>query len=54
MVYIDIEKAIFGTIRNEEYTVRVAKTIEGDQELIEAGFEYVTDREGAKIYRKRK
>ena len=38
----------------EEYTSRVAKTLKEDQELIEAGFEYVTERDGIKIYRKRK
>lgn len=54
MIYIDIEKAIYGQLRDEEFTVRVATTLEEDQELIEAGFEYVTERDGAKIYRKRK
>lgn len=54
MVYIDIKKAIYGQFRDEEFTVRVATTLEEDQEFIEAGFEYVTDRDNAKIYRKRK
>lgn len=54
MVYIDIERAIYGEHREEEFTTRVAHTIEEDQELIEAGFEYVTERDKAKIYRKRK
>jgi integrase len=39
---------------DDEYTVRVAHTIEEDKQLIEAGFEYVTERDGYKIYRKRK
>jgi len=38
----------------EEYTVRVAQTIEEDKELIENGFQFVTEREGMKIYKKRK
>ena len=38
----------------DEYTVRVAETIQEACGLIEAGFEYVTDMEGAKIFRKRK
>ncbi|MEM2111943.1 MAG: hypothetical protein QXX08_08735 [Candidatus Bathyarchaeia archaeon] len=38
----------------DEYTVRVDHTIEEDKQLIEAGFEYVTERDGYKIYRKRK
>lgn len=54
MVYIDIEKAIYGQLRDEEFTVRVATTLEEDRELIKVGFEYVTERDGAKIYRKRK
>lgn len=54
MVYINIERAIYGELIDEEFTSRVALTIEDDRELIEAGFEYVTERDGAKIYRKRK
>ena len=38
----------------DEFHVRVAKTLKQDKELIQAGFEYVTERDGAKIYRKRK
>jgi hypothetical protein len=32
----------------------VAKSLKEDKELIEAGFEYVTERDEVKIYRKRK
>jgi len=39
---------------DDEYTVRVAHTIEEDKQLLEAGFEYVTERDDYKIYRKRK
>lgn len=42
------------TFENDEFHVRVAETLEEDKELIEAGFEYVTERDGLKIYRKRK
>jgi len=38
----------------EEYTCKVATNTEEDKELIENGFEYVTERDGLKIYRKRK
>ncbi len=38
----------------DEYTVRVAKTLKEDEELLKAGFEYVTERDGIKIYRKRR
>ena len=39
---------------SDEYSVRVAHSLEEDKELIESGFEYITEREGFKIYRKRK
>jgi len=38
----------------DEYTVRVAQTIEEDKELIENGFQFVTERDRMKIYKKRK
>jgi type 1 fimbriae regulatory protein FimB/type 1 fimbriae regulatory protein FimE len=37
-----------------EYVCRVAKTLEEATQLIEAGFEYVTDVDGCKLFRKRK
>jgi hypothetical protein len=40
--------------RNEEYVSATASTIEGAQRLVEAGFEYVTDINGVKLFRKRK
>jgi hypothetical protein len=40
--------------KNEEYTCRAAWTMEEAQRLIEAGFEYVCEVEGAKFFRKRK
>jgi len=46
--------SVFDSFESDEYHVRTAKTIKEDEELIEAGFEYVTDRDGFKIYRKRK
>lgn len=38
----------------DEYHVRTAKTLKEDEELLKAGFEYVTERDGVKFYRKRK
>ena len=40
--------------KSDEYTVRVAETVEAACELVEAGFEYITEIEGQKIFRKRK
>jgi integrase len=37
-----------------EYVCRTTKTIEEDAQLINAGFQYVTERDGIKLYRKRK
>lgn len=39
---------------SDEYTCRVAKSLEEASKLIEAGFEYVTELDGAKLFRKRK
>ncbi|MEM2385482.1 MAG: tyrosine-type recombinase/integrase [Candidatus Bathyarchaeia archaeon] len=52
-VYINIEHAIFQAT-NDEYHVKVAHDLKEACALIEAGFEYVTDMEGVKIFRKRK
>ena len=38
----------------DEFTCRTAKTIEEAKGLIEAGFDYVTDMNGYKLFRKRK
>jgi len=34
--------------------VRTAKTLKEDEELLKVGFEYVTELNGIKIYRKRR
>ena len=49
MVYTHLVK-----FESDDYHVRVARTLEEDKELLETGFEYVTEREGLKLYRKRK
>ena len=36
------------------YHAKTATNVKEDEELIAAGFEYVTERDGIKIYRKRK
>jgi len=55
LIYIDLEHAIFRT-KNDQFTVRVAETVEEACQLIEVGFEYVTGDyvDGGKIFRKRK
>jgi hypothetical protein len=39
---------------SEEYTVKIASTIDEFTALLESGFEYVSDYEGKKVLRKRK
>jgi uncharacterized protein related to proFAR isomerase len=53
-VYINLEQAIFNEGDNSECTSRIAKTIKGARTLLEAGFEYVTDMDEFKLFRKRK
>jgi len=42
------------SFEGDDYHVKTSRTLEEDEELLKAGFEYVTEREGVKIYRKRK
>ena len=39
---------------NDEYVSKVARTVQDTCELVELGFEYVCEMDGAKIFRKRK
>ena len=49
MIYIQLVN-----FEADEFTCRVANTIKEAKELVEAGFDYVTDVDGAKLFRKRK
>ena len=40
--------------QTDEYTSAVAKNVKKARELIEAGFEYVTEMNGVKIFRRMK
>jgi integrase len=53
LIYIDLEKAAFKET-NDEFTVKVADTLDEACKLLEVGFEYVTDMDGKKLFRKRK
>jgi integrase len=53
MVYINLEQAIF-TSTPEEFHIKVTDNLEEACKLLEVGFEYVTDMEGKKVFRKRK
>ena len=41
-------------LRSDEFACKVARTVDEATKLIESGFEYVTDLEGLKLFRKRK
>lgn len=53
LIYIQIEEAIFSR-EAEQYICRIAETINEAKMLIEAGFQYVCDFNGAKMFRKPK
>ncbi|MEM1589913.1 MAG: hypothetical protein QW175_05800 [Candidatus Bathyarchaeia archaeon] len=53
LVYITIENALFQNT-NDDFHVRTAKMVEEACRLFEVGFEYVTEIDGVKIFRKRK
>jgi len=52
-VYINLEQAVF-TQENDEYHVKAVETLEEACKLLEVGFEYVTDMDSFKVFRKRK
>jgi len=53
MIYIDIEKAIYGEL-SQEFTVKVAEDAEEISKLLEVGFEYVCEKDDRLFFRKRK
>ena len=42
------------TLETDDYHCKTANTIKEDTDLIENGFEYVTEIDGTKLFRKRK
>jgi hypothetical protein len=52
LLYVQLGEALFQG--DQDYISKVAKTEREICKLVEAGFEYVTEFEGAKIFRKRK
>ena len=41
-------------LKEDEYDVTASTSIEEDQELLKVGFEYITERNGIKLYRRPK
>ena len=52
--YINLEAALYHSSNNDDFHVEVANNLDDACKLLEAGFEYVTDMEGKKLFRKRK
>jgi hypothetical protein len=48
-----LEETIFND-QNDEFCVKVAATIDEAKKLLETGFDYVTDMEGQKLFRRRR
>jgi len=53
LIYIQLEEALFKE-EDEEFVCKTAKSVEEAQALIEAGFDYVCEVEGVKLFKKRK
>ena len=53
LIYIHLEAAIFKTA-NDAFTVKTAKTLKEAEQLLEVGFEYITEIDKVKLFRKRK
>ena len=53
LIYIDLETALFRE-GNDDFTVKVASTLDEACKLLEAGFEYVCEMENMKLFKKRK
>ena len=49
-----LEHAVFNTGDDYQFHVKVAHNLKEACELTEAGFEYITEMDGCKIFRKRK
>ena len=54
MQYINLEAALYHQSNNDDFHVKVAETLTEACKLLESGFEYVTEMEGKKLFRKRK
>jgi hypothetical protein len=52
--YIHLEKMMYEGEANDQFTVKIANTMEEAIKLMEVGFEYHAEVEGNKLFRKRK
>ncbi len=54
MKYIHLERTLYQANDKDEWVVKAVKTVEEASELIKVGFEYVTEVQDFKLFRKRK
>jgi hypothetical protein len=54
MRYVHLEKTIYQESDTDKLAVRAVKTVEEASELLKVGFDYVTEMEGFRLFRKRK
>jgi integrase len=54
LIYIQIDKALFANVPNDDFTIRAARTIDEATRLGEIGFEPFVVMEGVQLFRKRK
>ena len=53
LLYVQLAETIFKET-TDEFTVRVARSLDDACDLLEVGFDYVTDIDDVKLFRKRK
>lgn len=53
LLYVQLAEVLFNEAP-DEFTTRVTKTVKGARALIEAGFDFVLEMDGVKIFRKRR
>jgi hypothetical protein len=52
--YIHLKQILYNVERNDQFTVKVADTLENAVKLMELGFEYHAEIKGHKLFRKQK
>jgi hypothetical protein len=50
--YIELYTEIYGDLKPEQYVCETASTVKEAKQLIEAGYEFVSDMDGVQLYRK--
>jgi len=52
--YIELYTEIYGDLKPDQYVCETASTVKEAKQLIEAGYEYVSDMDGVQLFRKAK